>query len=134
MTLLTCTEEEAEQQLGDELGFPTVPYPILPDWSKFGNWWLWLRSKVRLVEPAPDPDPYEIGIDIINAMLPILYGPAYPTFPLPSPTPPTPADPEAELPSSSDPVAIVEIESWEQLAAILLEAAEEAGYDLWATE
>lgn len=124
MSLLTCTEEEAEQQLGDELGFPTVPYPILPDWATFGNWWLWLRSKVHLIEPAPDPDPYEIGIEVINTMLPILYGPTYPTFPLPAPTPPTPADP--------DPVAIVEIESWEQLAAILEEAAEEAGCDLWA--
>jgi hypothetical protein len=125
MTLLICTEAEAEQQLGDELGYPTVPYPLYPDWAKFGNWWIWLRSKVRLVEPAPDPDPYEIGIGIINGMLPILYGPTYPTFPLPAPTPPTPADP--------DPVAIVEIESWEQLAAYLLEAAEEAGYDLWAS-
>ena len=117
-SLLICTEEEAEQQWDETIG-QTLP----PLWLNYGNWWWWLRNQVRTYDPVPEIDPTPIVTGVLNGILVNAYGPTYPTI-------------TAPITSSSptDPVAIIEMTGFSQIAAMLEEAAEEAGYDLWASE
>lgn len=116
-TLLTCTKTAAEQQWDETIGGMLPPL-----WMNYGNWWWWLRNHVRLYDPVPDPDPTPIALEVLNGILVNAYGPAYPTI-------------NAPITSSSptDPEAIIEMTGFAQIAAMLEEEAEEAGYDLWAT-
>ena len=118
-SLLTCTKSAAEQQWDDTIG-QTLP----PIWIDFAGWWWWLRGHVRTETPPPTPDPTPIAIGILDGILEIVFGPGYPPITTAPPTSSSPADPEA----------IITVTGFAQIAAILEEGAEEAGYDLWKSE
>ncbi len=117
-SLLTCTKSAAEQEWDETIG-QTLP----PIWLNYGNWWWWLRNQVRLYDPVPDPDPTPIVTGVLNGILQNVFGPGYPpiTAPITSSSP-------------TDPEAIITVTGFAQIAAMMEEAAEEAGYDLWASE